>query len=137
MFSLTEFASSTDEVGAEEGPTTPSLKYHAHDGTTGISFRNDSMNRAIADAIGSVAFHPLHPLLLSVSGSRHFDEIDSNVEERPDSGSDDSVLGDDEISRDATRVPILGHRHRPQPSVRDDSFRLWNVGKPPPCLGKD
>jgi len=95
------------------------------------------MNRAIADAIGSVAFHPLHPLLLSVSGSRHFDDIDSDVEEGPGSGSDDSVLGDDEMSRDGTRVPILGHRHRQQPSVRDNSFRLWNVGKPLPCLGND
>jgi len=37
MFSLTKFASSTDEVGAEVGPTTPSLQYHAHDGMTGIS----------------------------------------------------------------------------------------------------
>jgi hypothetical protein len=135
MFSLTKSAPSMDEVGAEEIPTAPTLKYHAHDGMR-ISLRNDSMNRAIADAIGSVAFHPLHPLLLSVSGSRHFDGIDSGVEERLDSGSDDSVLGD-EMSRDGTRVPILGHRHRQQPSVRDKSFRLWNSGKPLPGLGND
>ena len=134
MFSLTKFGEpSTDEVGAEEVPlcwTAPSLKYHVHDGMMEICFRNDSINsRAIADAIGSVAFHPIHPLLLSISGSRHFGDIDSDVEEGPDTGSDSSVLGDD-TSRGGTCVSIRGHRHRPQPSVRDNSFRLWNFGKP-------
>jgi len=115
---------STDEVGAEGAPlcwTAPALKCHAHD-----------------DAIGAVAFHPLHPLLLSVCGSRHFDDVDSDVGQGSDSGSDSSVLGE-EPSRGGTRVSVLGHRHRPQPqpTVRDNSFRLWNFGTLPSCLDKD
>jgi len=81
----------TDEVGAEAvRGTAPALKYHAHD-----------------DAVGSIAFHPLNPLLLSVSGSRHFGEIDSSEEESSDSS----------MSRDARR----------HPSVQDNSFRLWQL----------
>lgn len=82
------------------------------------------MNGAIADAVGSVTLHPLHPLLLSVSGSRHFDDIGSDEEE----SSDSSVLGD-ETSRDDTRVFIRRPRRRPQPSFRDSSIRLWQIGE--------
>lgn len=78
------------------------------------------MNRAVADAVGSIAFHPLNPLLLSVSGSRHFDEVDSDGEESSDSSALSEVL-----SRGDARVFIRRHRHRPQPSFRDNSFRLW------------
>jgi telomerase Cajal body protein 1 len=84
------------------------------------------MNRAITDAVGSIAFHPLNPLLLSVSGSRHFDEVDSDGEESSD--SDSSVLSE-VMSRGDARVFI--RRHRPQPSFRDNSFRLWRS-----CSGK-
>ena len=82
------------------------------------------MNGAIADVVGSVTLHPLHPLLLSVSGSRHFDDIGSDEEE----SSDSSVLGD-ETSRDDTRVFIRRPRRRPQPSFRDSSIRLWQIGE--------
>ncbi|KAF8483678.1 WD40 repeat-like protein [Russula ochroleuca] len=98
-------AEPTDE--ADEAPsfggTAPTLKYHAHD-----------------DAVGSIAFHPLNPLLLSVSGSRHFDEVDSDGEESSDSSVESEVT-----SRGDARVFIRRHRHRPQPSFRDNSFRLW------------
>jgi len=108
MFSLiTASDKPTNEEGAEEAPvygTGPALNYHAHE-----------------DAVGSVAFHPVYPLLLSVSGSRHFDDIDSE-------SSDSSVLGE-ETSRGVTRAVIGTHRHRPQPWVRDKTLRLWDVGK--------
>ncbi|KAI0302283.1 hypothetical protein B0F90DRAFT_1816499 [Multifurca ochricompacta] len=55
----------TVEAGAEgthHSVITPALRFHGHD-----------------DAVGSVAFHPLRALLLSVSGSRHFEDI--NVRE--------------------------------------------------------
>jgi len=118
MFSLTTLgAAAPTEVGVEKAPldvcsTAPSLKYHAHD-----------------DTIGSVAFHPLHPLLLSVSGSRHFDDIDSGEE-----SSDSSISG--EASRGDTEVFIRRHRHRPQPSFRDNSIRLWHFGGASPCPGE-
>ncbi|KAN0125744.1 WD40 repeat-like protein [Russula decolorans] len=100
-------AEPTDEVGAEVAPldgTAPTLKYHAHD-----------------DTVGSVAFHPLNPLLLSVSGSRHFDETESDGEEC----SDSSVRGES-MSRDDAQVFIQRHRHQPQPYFRDNSFSLWH-----------
>jgi len=93
---------STNQAGAE---VVPALEYHAHD-----------------DAVGSVAFHPLHPLLLAVSGSRHFDPIDVE-EESPSSGSDD-----EEVPR-GNRQYIRRHRYRPQPSFRDSSFSLWHLGE--------
>ena len=80
------------------------------------------MNRSIADAVGSIAFHPLNPLLLSVSGSRHFDESDSDEEE----SSDSSVQGES-MSRGDAQVFIQRQRHQPQPSFRDNSFRLWHL----------
>lgn len=45
MFNLTKSDTAPTEVGAEEAPvcSTPSLKYHAHDGVE-ISFRNIVMN---------------------------------------------------------------------------------------------
>jgi len=83
----------------------PALEYHAHD-----------------DAVGSVAFHPLHPLLLAVSGSRHFDPIGVD-EENSGSGSDD-----EEVPRGDRPVHIRRRRYRPQPSFRDSSFSLWQLG---------
>ena len=85
-------------------------------------FSNIKVNRSITDAVGSVAFHPLNPLLLSVSGSRHFDENGSDGEE----SSDSSVRGES-MSRDDAQVFIQRHRHRPQPTFRDNSCRLWDL----------
>jgi len=94
---------STNQAGAE---VVPALEYHAHD-----------------DAVGSVAFHPLHSLLLAVSGSRHFDPIDVE-DESPSSGSDD-----EEVPRGDRQAYIRRHRYRPQPSFRDSSFSLWHLGE--------
>jgi hypothetical protein len=88
-------------------------------------FLRVSINGALADTVGSVAFHPLHPLLLAVSGSRHFDPVD--VEE--ESGSSSSTSDDEGVPRGDGQVHIRRHRYRPQPSFRDNSFSLWHVGK--------
>lgn len=103
---------SMDQAGAEAAlpmNVVPALEHHAHD-----------------DAIGSVAFHPLHPLLLSVSGSRHFDPI--GVEEES-SGSGSSTTDDEGVPRGNGQVYIRRHRYRPQPSFRDNSFGLWDLGE--------
>ncbi|KAH9177468.1 WD40 repeat-like protein [Lactarius sanguifluus] len=103
-----DLTESAEEAGAEVAlpsiNVVPALEYHAHD-----------------DAVGSVAFHPLHPLLLAVSGSRHFDPI--GVEEESP-GSDLSIT-DEEVPRGDGQVSIRRHRYRPQPSFRDNSFSLW------------
>jgi hypothetical protein len=71
-----------------------------------------------ADAVGSVAFHPLQPLLLSVSGSRHFGTAD----ERPGDEESDSESG----SVSSKEEPMISKsRKRLQPSVADSSVRLW------------
>ena len=64
---------------------------------------------AFSDAIGSVAFHPLQPVLLSVSGSRHFtgEELDGSSSEEDD-------------------APIRRPRTRLQPSVHDATAKLWS-----------
>jgi len=115
IFSLIESgAGPTDEVGAEEAPISgvaPTLKFHAHD-----------------DTIGSVAFHPLNPLFLSVSGSRHFDDADSDASDGEESSGSEG-LGQ-ETSQDVTRAFIRRPRHRPRPSCRDNSFRIWQIGDP-------
>jgi len=98
-----EGSTSTHQAGA-----LPALGYHAHD-----------------DAVGSVAFHPFHPLLLAVSGSRHFDPVDVEGE----SGSSSSSTDDEVVPRGDGQVQIRRHRYRPQPSFRDNSFSLWHLGK--------
>ena len=62
-----------------------------------------------ADTVGSVSFHPLHPLILSVSGARHFDF--ETVTLGPNSDSSDSSNSDDELT-----VPM----------VRDAAMKIWN-----------
>ncbi|KAF8271027.1 WD40 repeat-like protein [Lactarius quietus] len=101
-----EGSTPTHRAGAEVA--LPALEYHAHD-----------------DAVGSVAFHPLHPLLLAVSGSRHFDPVDVQEE----SGSSLSTTDDEGVPRGDGQVYVRRHRHRPQPSFRDNSISLWHLGK--------
>ncbi|KAI0067581.1 WD40 repeat-like protein [Artomyces pyxidatus] len=106
-----------DETSASESLTAngvgcdiePSLRYHAHD-----------------DTVGSVAFHPLQPLLLSVSGSRHFDLN----EERPTQPGDLEELGSstsesDESDEEKEEKFVKRQRRRRQPATRDSSYRLW------------
>ncbi|KAH9911774.1 uncharacterized protein BXZ73DRAFT_82628 [Epithele typhae] len=74
VFDLTE-----PETAADAGARTPALQFHAH-----------------GDAVGSVAFHPLHPLALSVAGSRHFGGAAAAVREGDSDSSEDSDEDSDE-----------------------------------------
>jgi hypothetical protein len=95
-----------------------------------------SCNALVIDAIGSVAFHPVRPILLSVSGSRHFDGGSENrakqspptdLHESLSSEEDNGSELEDESSR-SIRLPGV----RPQPVVRDSCIRLWDFGGPVP-----
>lgn len=74
----------------------------------------------MTDAIGSVSFHPLHPFLLSISGSRHYQSnnksADFDYETTSDSDSDSESDSD-------VAVDTLG----PQP--RDASIKIWDFSK--------
>jgi telomerase Cajal body protein 1 len=67
------------------------------------------------DAIGSVGFHSFYPLLLSVSGSRHF-ELDQRIgPSDSDSSSEDS---NKELDR-GMRKQILN------PFSKDPLVKVW------------
>ncbi|KIM51605.1 hypothetical protein SCLCIDRAFT_623784 [Scleroderma citrinum Foug A] len=94
----------------------PTLSFKAHD-----------------DAVGAVAFHPLQSVLLSVSGSRHFDHNDaSNTATEDDSEvSSDSESASDQVDggEDVRHSGVFRRtRTRPHPTVRDASIKLWDFG---------
>ncbi|KAH8092214.1 WD40-repeat-containing domain protein [Cristinia sonorae] len=68
------------------------------------------------DAIGSAGFHPLHSLLLSVSGSRHFVTGDTSASEDSDVEELEDIEGTAQVKRS---------RIGPQPVVLDNSTKLW------------
>ncbi|TFK81326.1 WD40 repeat-like protein [Polyporus arcularius HHB13444] len=86
------------------------------------------------DAVGSVAFHPLRPLLLSVSGSRHFDRSNQSAghssEESEDEEEDEIIACDEDAppSDHAKPTRITISRQRLQPTSQDSSVRLWGFG---------
>jgi len=65
------------------------------------------------DAIGSVGFNPLKPWLLSVAGSRNFDDYASD--------SDDS---DDDSEDEGTKVVTVKRPSNTKPA--DPSTKLWD-----------
>ncbi|KAH7882011.1 hypothetical protein F5I97DRAFT_1988288 [Phlebopus sp. FC_14] len=75
--------------------------------------------KAHEDTIGAVAFHPLQPIMLSVSGSRHFDDDGDVVCDSDSESSEDEVCVESGVTRS---------KCRPQPSVRDASMKLWDFG---------
>ncbi|PCH43277.1 hypothetical protein WOLCODRAFT_103329 [Wolfiporia cocos MD-104 SS10] len=96
----------------------PALKYPAH-----------------GDAVGSVAFHPLRPCLLSVSGSRHFDARYENMAQDGDPVSSSSDSEDDDGDGSASQDAIATgrrdslvkiNRAHPQPVAFDASVKVWN-----------
>lgn len=100
---------------------------------------------AHSDAVGSVTFHPLQPVLLSVSGSRHFDAVATpNISSTGSEGSaysdSDSALTSDEGDGKRAQHCQRPHgvierpRSRPQPTVRDASVKLWDLGFENPSL---
>jgi telomerase Cajal body protein 1 len=76
---------------------------------------------ASEDVIGCVAFHPLHSSLLSVSGSRHFDEDRGEG----DSNSSDGDSTDRESDFESQKIIALSKRRPlPSPYVKDSSLKL-------------
>ena len=91
----------------------------------------------LADAVGSASFHPLCPLVLTVSGSRHFDsqadspDSDSESDASSTSG-DDGDCGGDRVSR-AELVTVRVRNGKLQanvPTPRDASVKLWEFEHP-------
>ena len=81
------------------------------------------------DAVGSIAFHPFEPCLLSASGSRHF--MDEEVEESEDDLSDldaDADSSSDEDSHSRSRKSDARRERRRHPVTLDSTLKLWNLG---------
>jgi len=88
-----------------------------------------------------VSFHPLHPLLLSVSGSRHFalpssrsgpltasspsDSTSDSTSESEDSDDSGDSPVDEEILQEQTSVNITKGLRVPQPYTLDSSVKMW------------
>ncbi|KAG9308106.1 hypothetical protein JVU11DRAFT_12538 [Chiua virens] len=111
MYDLETGSSETneEEVGSEARQTGPTLLYEAH-----------------GDSVGAVAFHPLEAKLLSISGSRHFDDlaVESSIVVDSESDSDSS----DEARENVVTARKM--RECPQPSVRDASIKIWDFREP-------
>lgn len=78
----------------------------------------------VSDCVGSVGFHPLRPLLLSVAGSRHFSAPSNgsdSSESSQESESDDNIEDEPGIQQAVKRSP-----QKLQPIPRDSSIKLWN-----------
>lgn len=69
------------------------------------------------DALGSVAFHPVKPFMLTASGSRHF--FDSDSESESDESSRRSPASDQNVKRS----------HWTQPVTLDSSIKVWDFSK--------
>lgn len=64
-----------------------------------------------------VGFHPYRPILLSVSGSRHFDDLEGQV---------DSDSGSDSDESESPAEVVTSRRRRLQPRTLDSSIKTWN-----------
>ncbi|KAH7923016.1 hypothetical protein BV22DRAFT_1106309 [Leucogyrophana mollusca] len=87
--------------------------------------------RGHGDTIGSVGFHPLHAVLLSVSGSRHFDVDEDEDDEGDSSSSSSSSSGEEEGDGGdgdggGRGKGVKRRKYRPQPFVKDASMKLWS-----------
>jgi len=83
------------------------------------------------DAVGSVSFHPLHPLLLSVSGSRHFALPSSSPSARTPSSATSFTDSEDDSEDDSDEGctemnGITRARRRPTPFALDASVKMWH-----------
>ncbi|KAH9886664.1 WD40-repeat-containing domain protein [Cubamyces lactineus] len=120
--SVFDLAAQPDTAPGENAPrpgstprTTPIMQFDGH-----------------RDAVGSVAFHPIRPLLLSVSGSRNFDTSSGDVSESSSSNSDDELVEVADIGASSEKLrrpsPVTISRKRPQPVALDASVKLWDFG---------
>lgn len=99
----------------------PTLEFQGHDGL----YRHQPQSTCadaiyVQDTVGSVSFHPLRPILLSASGSRHFHPSSENSD--LSSSSDDTDDEPDEISPSNISRP----RIRSHPVTLDSSIKMWN-----------
>ncbi|GLB44392.1 putative WD40 repeat-like protein [Lyophyllum shimeji] len=80
--------------------------------------------KAHGDAVGSVGFHPLRPVLLSASGSRHFDIGEaSESSESEDSDTEIEEAAPEDVPRPRTgRIRL----RCPHPVTLDASIKLWS-----------
>lgn len=91
----------------------PAMQYKAHD-----------------DAVGSVSLHPLQPILLSVSGSRHFhlDGLEEGSESSTSTSESELDSGNDHVGQPGGGPPatVKFKRRRPQPVTLDASVKYWS-----------
>jgi len=84
------------------------------------------------DAIGSVGFHPLRPWLLSVSGSRHFENLSDGSDSSDASSLDDKIcIGNSAnagmaLDRQTKGTTVTRKRRAPQPVTLDGSISVWD-----------
>ncbi|KXN86954.1 Telomerase Cajal body protein 1 [Leucoagaricus sp. SymC.cos] len=69
---------------------------------------------AHSDSVGSVAFHPYQPILLSTSGSRHFNDSDIESDSSEDSGTDED------------ETPPITSQPKTRPVCKDSSIKTWS-----------
>lgn len=105
MFDLTQLT---------EQEKRPDYTMSAHKGKPVLVRLVTSPLKEMSDVIGSVAFHPQQQQLLSVAGSRHFEDIDEDSDSESDNSSEHEPLS-------MTRT--LPSRPRPV----DASVKIWDV----------
>lgn len=120
LFDLTDEGTTERGITPEEGTPTkqPNLVIPAH-----------------SDSVGGVAFHPYQPLLLSVSGSRHYGNVERD-ERQSDDDDSDADEEEEEEEEDTLRATAnstsnggsskLGLRTRPV--AVDSSIKTWWFG---------
>jgi telomerase Cajal body protein 1 len=67
---------------------------------------------ASVDAVGSVSFHPWKPQILSVSGSRHWQDEDDGSDEEDEDSEDSEEEAASRVRRELVSL--------------DSSIRLWD-----------
>jgi len=78
---------------------------------------------AHSDAIGSVSFHPLQSILLSTSGSRHFEVDDESIS----SGTSGSEGGAVKKDVESGFLRNLRRKSRTHPIILDSSIKAWSL----------
>ncbi|KAI5900493.1 uncharacterized protein SCHCODRAFT_02608063, partial [Schizophyllum commune H4-8] len=83
---------------------------------------------AHGDAIGSVAFQPLQPIVATASGSRYFD-VDETSSSDSDSSDEDADSSEDDAAPQATARRVgSGKAVGVGPKTRDASIKFWYAG---------
>ena len=98
-------------------PLSSTLEYTAHEGAIQFEFHYKSVPTSSLDAVGSVGFNPLQSWLLSVAGSRNFDD-DASESDDSDVDSEDEGTNAVTVKRCSNTKPV------------DTSIKLWNFATP-------